>query len=791
MAYSGLKQSLRILLKEKRITLVNMTGLSISLASALLILLWVEHELSYDRFHQEYKQLYKVEEDQYYSGKEPYHVNVTPYVSGPVWKEEIPEITDQCRMAFSGGQLFTRGDQKFFEDGILAVDSSFFRMFGFKLRYGDPAEVLRSPGTMVITEKLASKYFGKENPVGKTITLNRTDPYTISGVAEDPPKNTVLGFNVLLPWESILSTTYYSDSWGSNSIRTFVKLEPKSIDTVVNRKLTEVTDIHKENNTIDYMVAPVSGIHLHSYFGYGKSTGAVLYVFIFSAIAGFVLLIACINFMNLSTARSTIRAREIGLKKVNGASRIKLVRQHMSESFIQTFISTLLAFLLVLLLLGKFNTITGKDIRPADLFSLPFLLGVVTVMVLASLLAGIYPSFYLSSLRPVNALREQSGHGSGSGILRKVLVVFQFSLAILLISASFVATRQLNFMRNADLGFQKDDLLHIVLQGDLNNQFEMLRSEFLKSPGITGITASMQAPYMIGSNSSGIEWEGKDPEMNVLVSFTGVHYDFLKTMGIRIAEGRDFSEEYPSDMYADTTANFVINRTLAHLIGKENVLGMPIRFLGASGKVVGIFDDYHFKPLNDEIEPMALAPVPPEELNHMIIRLSGNNPSGTLRFIEDRWEELLPQYPLEYNYVSDRIHDLYRSEERLSSLFRIFTFVAIIIACLGLFALSSFTAQRRTREIGIRKTMGAESFQITFMMIRDFSLYILISLVIALPAAWFIANWWLDEFSFRINLRPDLFLMPALITVAVSVLTVLFHAIRSARTNPVEALRYE
>jgi putative ABC transport system permease protein len=791
MVLNNLKQSLRILLKEKRITLINIIGLSISLSCALFMLLWVEHELSYDRFHKDYRQLYRIEEDQYYSGKEPYHVNVTPYVSGPVWKAEVPEIEEQCRVAWTAGQLFTYGENKFFEDGIFAVDSSFFDMFGFELKFGNRDEVLREPNSMVLTEKIAKKYFGEENPVGLSILVNQDDPFTISGVAYDPPRNTVLDFSVLIAWDFIKKATYYQENWGSNSIQTFVKLQNGCADSTINRKITEVTNLHKEDNTIDYSVAPLSGIHLYSYFGFGHSPGTILYVYIFSAIALFLLLIACINFMNLSTARSSIRAKEIGLRKVNGASRGHLIRQHMLESFIQTLLSIVLAFLLVLLLLNKFNQVSGKDITTSSLFSTDYILGVLVVLVITTILAGIYPAAYLSSLKPVRAIREQSDHRKGSGMLRKVLVVFQFSLAVLLITGAMVASKQLNYMQNADLGFNKANLLHIQLRGNLTKEYERLRSELMQNPEILYTTASMEPPYRIGSNSSGINWEGKDPDQDVLVSFTGVHYDFTKTMEIRLREGRDFSEEFPADMLQDTLTNFIINKTLADIIGKEEIVGMPLHFMGLSGQIVGVMEDYHFKPLGNEIEPMALAPVPAENLGQMIVRLAPSNPSGTLKFIEEKWAELLPQYPLEYNFVNDAINDMYQAEERLAALFKVFTVIAIVIACLGLFALASFTAERRTREIGIRKTMGAAASQITIMMIRDFSLYIIISLVIALPSIWFIARWWLNEFSFRISLKPDLFVITALIIATVAVLTVLFHAVRSARTNPVEALRYE
>jgi putative ABC transport system permease protein len=792
MISKRLARMFRILFKERRITLINIAGLSISLTCALFMLLWVQNELSYDRFHRDFEQLYRVEEDQYYSGEEPYHVNVTPYVSGPVWRDEVPEIEDQSRVAFLGGILLTSGENKHYEENVASVDSSFFDMFTFGFKYGNPEYVLRDPNTVVISEEVATRHFGDRNPVGESIEVNQDQLFTISGVIYDPPSNTILDVHVLFPWSYVEAQDRYTDNWGTNSILTFVKLQQGAVDTIVNRKITEVTNIYKENNTIDYSVASFSGIHLYSYFGFGHSPGAILYVYIFSAIAVFVLLIACINFMNLATARASIRAKEIGLRKVNGASRGQLIRQYLGESFLQTLISVLLALLLVMLLLNKFNQISGKDIELSGLLSLRYLLGMIGVLIVTTLLAGSYPALYLSALKPVRAIREQTDQRTGSGLLRKILVVFQFTLAVILITGAIVASRQLTHMRNAELGYDKYNLVHIPLRGNLNTEYEMLKQTFQQNPGVISATASMQPPYRIGSNSSGINWEGKDPELDVLVSFTGVHYDFIKTMGITLKSGRDFSQDYPGDLYHDDSlTNWLINETLARIIGKEEVVGMPLDFMGIHGQVVGLMEDYHFKPVGDEIEPMALAPLPPEMLLHMMVRLAPEDPHQALQFMEDKWNELLPQYPFEYNYVEDVIDGMYSSEERMAVLLRIFMVVALVIASLGLFALASFTAQRRVREIGIRKTMGAMEGQITWMMIRDFSLYILISLVIALPAVWWIANRWLNEFSFRIHLGAGIFVFTALITTAVAILTVLFHAFRTARTNPVKALRYE
>ncbi|MGW8314620.1 MAG: ABC transporter permease [Bacteroidales bacterium] len=791
MSLTHLKQTLRLLFKEKRITFLNIAGLAVSLACTLFMLMWVSDELSYDRFHPSFRQLYRVEEDQYYSGKEPYHVNVTPYVSGPVWASEVPEIMEQCRRAYSGGRLFVHGDQKFFEDAIFAVDSSFFDLFGYKFKYGDAAGSLRDPYTMVLTEETATKYFGDVNPVGQVIDVDQEFPFTVSGVLEKLPRNSILSFDILIPWSFIQTQQLYEENWGSNSIQTYVKLQEGAVDSIVSRKITQVTDKYKENNTIDYMVAPFSRIHLHSYFGYGKSRGAVLYVYIFTAIAIFVLLIACINFMNLSTARSSVRAKEIGLRKLNGAPRSVLIRQHLAESLLQTVIAVTLAILLVLLLLPRFNLISGKALEAGTLVSLPFLIGLLAILLLTTLLAGGYPALYLSSVSPLTAIRDQSDARSGSGLLRKILVVFQFSLAVILITGALVASRQLHYMRSADLGYNPSNLVHIQLRGQLQKEYGVLKEELSALPGVRSATASMQPPYRIGSNAGGISWEGKDPEQDILVSFTAVHYDFAKTMEIPLQEGRDFSSEFPGDVLQDTVAGFIVNRTLADMMGNSGHVGERINFLGINGTIVGVMEDYHFQPVGENIEPMALAPAFMDQLSHMVVRLEPGDPTGAINQIEEKWDELFPQFPFEYEFVQEVIDGMYRSEERMAALLKIFTVVAMILASTGLFALASFTAERRTREIGIRKTLGAHAGQITVMMLRDFSLYIILSLVIALPAVWWLARWWLNDFSNRITLSADLFLITSILTGMVAVLTVSYHAIRTAHTNPVLALHHE
>jgi putative ABC transport system permease protein len=791
MIRKNITLAIRLLLKHKSVSFINIIGLSFSLACALFILLWVQHELSFDRFHPDYKSLYRVEENQFYSNPEPYHVNVTPNPSGPVWKDEIPEIMEQCRIAWSGGLLMSYENTKYFENDVVAVDSSYFQMFGFKLIDGAINTVLNQPNSMVISEDIAEKYFGTKDALGKVIKVNNNELFTVTGIMENPPKNTVIPASIFLSWDYRTGGQFYSDSWGNNAIFTYVKLVPGTIDTVVNAKITEVTNIHKEDNTITFEVNPVHRIHLHQYFGFGKSPGAIMYVYIFSAVALFVLIIACINFMNMSTAKSSLRAKEIGLRKVSGASRQRLIRQYLSESFLQTLISIILAVILVIALLNKFNDVSGKDIALSAVFSLKYILGLLSVALFAGILAGLYPAFYLSSFSPIQAIKGSKQSRKGSGVLRKALVVFQFSLSILLISGAFIVSRQLNYMRNADLGFNKYQLINISLKGGANEHYKTLKTEFQKDPKVEFISASMDEAYSIGSNSSSISWPGKDEENSVLVSFTGVDFNFTDAMEIKLLNGRGFSENYLGDVYEDTTANFIINKTLADIINQDEIVDMDLTFMGIHGKIVGIMDDFHFKPLRNEVEPLAICPLPPERFSNMIVRLKTEDLKPALKEMEETWNSLVSQFPFEYSFVDEEIDKMYRSEERMAKLIGIFTVIAVIIACMGLFALASFTAERRTREIGVRKTFGANEGRIVWMMIVDITKLIVIALLVGLPSVWFLANRWLADFSYRIELKPDIFIIASVLTIVVSVITIFYHSLKSARMNPVLALKYE
>lgn len=780
----------RYIARQKVFTFINITGLAIGLAASLLILLWIQDELSYDRFHSNAENIYRVEMDQNYSG-EVYHVYVTPEPSGPVWKEKIPEIVEQTRVRRLSRTLFRHDDMVFFENSLMAVDSGFFSVFSFPLISGDPDDVLSDPHSIVLTEELARKYFGDKNPVGQTLSLDNRYVFTVTGVTKDLPHNSLFTFDALLPYSFLQEEEAMSNSWGSNSIYTFMLVNKGSDIENINSKLTGVVREYLPENSNDYMLFPLTEIHLHQQFGFTHSNGPVTVIWIFAAVALFVLLIACINFINLSTAKAATRAREISIKKVTGASQKTLITQFMLESMLMVAFSMILSLIIVGLLLNLFNNISGKEFALSDLLSIKFIAGFLLAGLITGVISGIYPAFYMASLKPVAILKGETMQGKGNGRLRQALVILQFTLSILIAVSAVFLYRQLNFMLNKDLGYDKENLIAIPMPDDMRGRYYSLKSRLSSDPLILGVTASMRNPVMIGSNSGGARWEGKDPEKQVLIGVNAVDYDYTATMKMQMASGRDFSREFTGDMARDTTGNFLVNEEVANIIGQGDPVGKGFRFMGLNGKIVGVLKNFHFKGADQAIEPMAFALADTNYLGTALIRLTPGRTRESLSAVESAWGEIIPEYPLQYTFISEDYKNLFRSQMRLTELLKYFTILALIIASLGLYGLSSYSAERRTNEIGIRKVMGASSTAVVITMVKEFLWLVLISLVIALPSGWIIVNSLLKQFPYRVKADIFVFLLIAAGAILVAAVTISFHAYRSTRINPAEALKIE
>jgi putative ABC transport system permease protein len=791
MIQNFFKIAVRNISRHKGFTFINVTGLAIGLAASLLILLWVQDEFSYERFNHYGTSIYRVEEDQFYSGAR-YHVTVTPVPGGPVWKEKIPEIEDQVRInLWLPRVLFQYKEKVFFESAIAAVDSSLLSVFTFPLSMGDPATALNSPHSIILTQKLATKYFGKENPVGKTLTVENKAQFTVTGVFKEIPPNTMFTFSSVIPYSYMKEIGEADRSWGNNSIFTFVKLRNGADIIAVNKKLTDIVAENDSRITTKFNLFPLLDIHLHGQFGFTETRGPVIAVTIFILIAVFILLIACINFINLSTAKASGRGKEIGIKKVAGADQMSMIVQFMLESLLLVAVAMIFALILVGLFLSIFNNLSGKSFSLAGLFQARFIISFILVGLVAGLISGIYPALYLSSFKPVTVLKGEPGSTRGNGRLRQIMVVVQFTLSILIaVSATFMYL-QLKFLQNKELGYNKDNLICIPMPDAMKQKYYALKLELEKETLVQGITASMWNPTSMGSNSGGASWDGKDPAKQVLIGTNGIDYDYLKTMKMELLSGRDFSRDFTSDMAKDTTGNFLVNEEVVKLMGIGDPVGKNFRFMGLNGTIVGVLKNFHFKGADQAIEPMAFALAPVNYLRCILVRLTPGKVPESLKSVEKAWKGIVPEYPLDYTFIDQDYDRLFRAQIRLAGLLKYFTILAVIIACLGLYGLSSYSAQRRTNEVGIRKVMGADSFTVMYTLAREFLLPVIISIIIAIPLGWLIVSNLLKQFAYRIDISFLIFAGIALGALVIAILTVSFQAYKATGINPAEALKVE
>lgn len=782
--------TMRNIARNKVFTFLNIAGLAIGMSASLLILLWVQDELSYDKFNKKGENIYRVEEDQFYSGAR-YHVTVTPHPSGPVWKEKIPEIVEQARINRLPRILFRNEDKVFFESSLVASDSGLFNMFTLPLLRGDPRTALSAPYSIVLSEKLANKYFGDTNPLGKTVTLENRFQFMVTGVMKEIPDNSIFTFEGVIPYSFLKEIGAISNSWGNNSIFTFVELADGSDIESVNKKLTDVVLEYHPTTTTKFSVFPFLDIHLHSQFGFKETRGPVIVIYIFSLIAVFVLLIACINFINLSTAKASSRSKEIGIRKVVGADRQTMIVQFMSESLILVALSMILALILVGLSLQLFNNVSGKEFELADLLHGRFIISYIIIGILAGFLSGLYPAFYLSAIKPVATLKGEGLAGKGNGTLRRVLVVVQFSLSVIIAVSAVFMFMQLRFLQNKDLGFDKENLIAIPMSEEMKGKYYSLKRELSKETLIQGVTASLHNPVMMGSNSGGASWDGKDPDKHVLIGTNGVDYDYLEIMKMKLVSGRDFSREFTADMARDTTGNFLVNEEVVRLMDIGDPVGKNFRFMGLQGTIVGVLKNFHFKGADQEIEPMAFALADTSFLRLILVRLTPGKTEESLASVEKTWNEIVPEFPLQYTFIDQDYENLFRTEMRLADLLKYFTVLALIIASLGLYGLSSYSTERRTNEIGIRKVMGADSLIVIHTMAREFLVLVVISLLIALPAGWVIVHKLLQQFAYRIDMNIIVFAGIAAGTIIIALLTVGYQAYRASCINPAEALKIE
>jgi putative ABC transport system permease protein len=791
LLWNYIKTALRVIRRQKAFSLINISGLAIGLTICMLIMLWVADEWSFDRFHSNAGQIYRVYRDE--SAVQPNSTSaLTPPPMAAALKADFPEIAKSTRFGYWRKQLVTYGDKSFNEPNYRNADPDFFTMFSFPLLRGNPETVFDNPYSVILTETTARKYFGQEDPLGKTLTVNNTYDIVVTGIVKDVPLNSTLSFDLLSPFGILIKESIGEnsrDNWGFNSFSTYVMLNQSSSIQDLNQKLKGYLKKYEPEGSDELVLQPLTDIHLFSNLGHDlRNRGDIKYVWIFTALAFFVLLIAGVNFMNLSTARSANRAKEVGLRKVVGAGRSQLIRQFFSESVLMALFAFFTALILLELLLPLFNNISGKYLSSPWQNSPVFLIAFLLLALITGLASGSYPALFLSSFHPVRILKGSTLRSTGSSsFLRRFLVVFQFSLSVFLIIGTIVISRQLSFMKNLDLGFNHEHIIHLSIHGELRDKYDAIRDRFLQNPDVLHVTASMALPTNIQSTPGTPEWEGKDPDAQMEIKADFVDYDYIETFDIPLVEGRSFSKEFSTDM---ETA-FIVNEEAVRRMGLEKpVVGKRFGFWDIDGQIIGVMKDAHFQSLHYKIEPLVFKMFRPW-LRRIYVKIRTDDISGTIKSLEKDWNQMNTGYPFEYKFLDEDFNDLYESETRLGNIFQSFTTLSVFIACLGLFGLASFMVGQKTKEIGIRKVLGSSTLSIITLLDSEFLKWFLVANLIAWPVSYLVMRRWIQKFAYRTNISLEIFLLAGIIGLTVALVTVSMQTLKAAHANPADSLKHE
>jgi putative ABC transport system permease protein len=805
--------TLRFFLRHKAYSFTNIFGLAVGLATCILIFLFVQDELSYDRFFTDSDRIYRLEP--YFLGEgEESHWAASQGNLLPSVLDRYPEIESGVKFHKSfGASVLRNGDRIFREEGVIFADSAFFDVFSFRMLAGDPKTALSGPGKIVLTESCARKYFGDEDAMGKSLVTDRKS-YVVSGVMQDTPENCHLHFGLLVSLDDLRATWATLDQAGPSTFYSYIKLSRQaSLKDLKDKIKQDIWSIYgytvtgdsaniPEDFTADLILQPVTSIHLD---GHAEkelvANSDRQYIVIFTVVALFVLVIACINYMNLATARSSSRGKEIGIKKVIGASRNGIFNQFMGESFVMTLLAMILALLVVASILPSYNVFTGKSLELDLLSNFPLLLTLFGIWIIVSILSGSYPAFFLSGFNPLKVLYSSTGNtqkGRSTLNLRRGLVVFQFAISILMIIGSLTVYKQLHFIREKNLGFNKENVIVLPLAGSNDPQkLEVFRNSLLSDPEVVSACGSSSIPgvrmHFLTIRMPDIEQanaaeDGGDGTLGIRTLSTDV--DVVKTFGLEVAQGRGFSLDYPND----PQDAFLLNEAAVKFLGIEgDPVGQRIEYTynlpePKKGRVVGILKDFHYESLHTAVEPLMIH-VYPYYHRYLSIRYDTKDIPGLTSRIQDKWQAVFPDVPFDHFFLDTYYNNLYKAEINMSTIITYFTLLAILIACLGLFGLASFTTEQRTREIGIRKVLGASSIVIIRLISREFVVLLLISNIIAWLPAWYFLNRWLDGFVFRTNISWWLFLVSAVISMVTALTIVGFQSFRSSRMNPVDAIR--
>lgn len=789
------KTAFRNILKEKGYSIINIAGLTIGITCSMFLGLYILDELSYDRYHENADNIYRVVSNI----KEPDNAFTWAVAQIPLAEElrnNYPEVVNAVRFFGTGRNLYKYEDKSFYEEDVYLADSTAFDMFSYEFIAGNPETALDKPYSMVLTESMAVKYFGTTDCLDKSLTDQDNDQLKITGVIKDVPPNSHFTFDGLI---SRNSAPQFQGSWGNFGVFTYVQFPEgynaaafsENFDKIVKEHVNPIFE--RIGISIAYELQPITDIHLYSKIqDEAEEGGDISYIYIFGAVALFMLIIASINYMNLATARSAQRAKEVGVRKVLGAGKKQLISQFITESVLMAAIALVLSIALIYILLPAFNNLANKQIEPAQLLQAKMLLSLLAVIVLVGVAGGSYPAFYLSGFNPVNVLKGKLAAKGGSAILRKSLVVLQFSISIFMLISTLVVFDQLKYLMNKDLGFNKEQVMRFEMADQqMRTKFNGLRQQLLTNPDVAEVASASSTP---GSNVGKVIFnvETEDGQMTERgIDFYVADFDFVDAMGMTIVDGRNFSRDIP----ADTSLSVLVNESMVRRMGWTEPLGKKFDIPQQGGvvtkQVVGVLKDYHQNSLYDEIEPLMV--MYGKNQYFAYAKLNTGNITETVKEIQTSWQQIYPDKPFEFTFLDQDFASQYASDKRRGQIFTIFSSLTIAIACLGLLGLTAFTTERRTKEIGVRKVIGASVNNIVMLVAKDFVVLVVIATLIAFPVAWYFMDSWLQAFAYRIDLKDEVptFLLSALLAFLIIILTISYHTIRAATANPVLALRDE
>ncbi len=792
MIKNYLKTALRNLRRNKVFSLINISGLALGMACSLLIFLWVQSEHAVDSFNKNSSRLYSVYERQFYNDRvDVFHS--TPGLVADEMKRVFPEVEYASGFGWINENSFSLGDKVIEEQGGWAGDD-YFKMFDYPLLQGDAQTALNSPSAIAVSKKMAESFFGSaEDAINKTIRFNDKRDFKITAVFDNSGVNASQKFDYLINWYAYLDDNQWLRDWSINindGPKTFIVLRHgANVEGFATRVRDFLHSYYKEQRAgfhIELGIQRFDEMYLHSHFKNGEIDGGrIEYVKLFSVIALFILVIACVNFMNLTTARFMKRAKEIGVRKVAGAIRLSLIKQFIGEAIFIASLSSILALAIVLFALPMFNLLTQKHISlPMADPSFWFLLLILTFF--TGLVAGSYPAIFLSSFDPIKVLKGSVKAGPRAAFFRKALVVFQFTLSIVLIIGTIVVSRQINYIQTKNLGYNKDNVISIPLQGNLVNKYTTFKQEAANIPGVKIVTRISQIPTQLTSGTSDVDWQNKKPDEKSLFVWAAVGYDFVKTLDLQLLQGRDFSKDYPTD-----SSGYLLNASALSVLNYKDPIGKQFTFWGKQGTIIGIVKDFHFNSLHDPIQPLILRMREDESSGNALVRIEPAKTQQALRSLDALSRQLNPKFPFTYQFLDEAYNSLYTSEQMINKLSGYFAFIAIFICSLGLLGLVMFTAEQRIKEIGIRKVLGANTASVFALLSKDFLLLVFIAFVIASPLAWWAASNWLTGFSYRINISWWMFLLAGLLAMIIALATISFQALKAALANPVKSLRTE